>query len=238
MNYRGGVMEIQSNKDAENVNVGIGRRRNTLNQRWEITYANKLVIDIAYKKGELNKEFGLYVERQFSVISRMAAGRYLDIVGNKLVIKRRNGFNSQKWFFDQKSKTIKSVQFRNLSWNIMSAGKGRDLEVYRTTGEWFQSFKYTGQNFVNTRSLVVTVQGNKDVEGQPVVVWNRSNGSNQRFMIVYSDKETTITTKGRDSYFGLHVGRPFYIHSHGFKGKVVEVVGGRNLALRTFIRNK
>jgi hypothetical protein len=181
VNYKGGVMEVQSNKDAENVNIGIGKRRNTLNQRWEITYSDKLVIDITYKKGELNKEFGLYVERQFSVVSRMATGRYLDIVGNKLVIKRRNGFNSQKWFFDQKSKTIKSVQFKNLSWNIMSAGKGRDLEVYRTTGEWFQTFKYTGQNFVNVRNLVVTVQDNKDAEGQPVVVWNRSNGSNQRF---------------------------------------------------------
>jgi hypothetical protein len=63
----------------------------------------------------------------------------------------------------------------------MSAGKGRDLEVYRTSGEWFQTFKYTGQNFVNVRNLVVTVQDNKDAEGQPVVVWNRSNGSNQRF---------------------------------------------------------
>jgi hypothetical protein len=24
-----------------------------------------------------------------------------------------------------------------LSWNIQSAGKSRDLVVYRTTGEWF-----------------------------------------------------------------------------------------------------
>lgn len=238
MNYRGGVMEVQSNKDAENVNIGIGKRRNTLNQRWEITYANKLVIDITYKKGELNKQFGLYVERQFSVVSRMSSRRYLDIVGNKIVIKRRNGFNSQKWFFDQNTRTIKSVQFRNLSWNIMSAGKGRSLEVYRTTGEWFQSFKYTGQTFMNKRNLYLTVQDNKDQEGQPVMVGPKTNGSNQRFVIVYSDKETTITTKGRDAYFGLHIGRPFYIHSHGFKGKVVEVVGGRNLALRTFIRNK
>jgi uncharacterized UPF0146 family protein len=47
-----------------------------------------------------------------------------------------------------------------------------------------------------------------------------------------------VKTKGRDSYFGLHVGRPFYIHSGGFKGKVVEVISGRNLALRSFVRNK
>jgi hypothetical protein len=44
-------MEIQANKDMENANIGIGRKRGGLNQRFEIVFAHKLVIDINYKKG-------------------------------------------------------------------------------------------------------------------------------------------------------------------------------------------
>jgi hypothetical protein len=37
-----------------------------------------------------------------------AKGRYLDIVGNNVVIKTPNSFDSQTWFFDYKTRTIKS----------------------------------------------------------------------------------------------------------------------------------
>lgn len=62
-----------------------------------------------YGKGELNPDYGLYVEREFSVFTKMPSGRYMDIVDNGVVVKRRNGLSSQKWFFDDKTKTIKSV---------------------------------------------------------------------------------------------------------------------------------
>jgi len=39
----------------------------------------------------LNKEFGLYVERPFHVVSAMRSGRYLDAIDGKLVVKTRNG---------------------------------------------------------------------------------------------------------------------------------------------------
>lgn len=35
-------------------------------------------------------------------------GRYADIINNNVVIKTSNGFTSQVWYFDQRSKTIKS----------------------------------------------------------------------------------------------------------------------------------
>ena len=60
------------------------------------------------KKGELNEDYGLYVERPFYIISALPRGRYLDLVENNLVIKTRNSFDSQVFWFDQKSKTIKS----------------------------------------------------------------------------------------------------------------------------------
>jgi hypothetical protein len=60
------------------------------------------------KKGELSKEWGFYIERPFHVVSGLDTGRYLDFLGRNLVIKRPNGRNSQLFYFDWKTRTIKS----------------------------------------------------------------------------------------------------------------------------------
>jgi hypothetical protein len=60
------------------------------------------------KEGELNKDFNLIVGKPFHVISGLGEGRYLDMLGRNMVLKTRNGRNSQLWFFDQTSRTIKS----------------------------------------------------------------------------------------------------------------------------------
>jgi hypothetical protein len=69
-----------------------------------------------------------------------------------------------------------------------------------------------------------------------VIAWKRHNGRNQRWTIRYNDSDVQRT--GKDSYFGLIIGRPFYAFCKGLSNKVIEVVGGRNLALRDFVRNK
>jgi hypothetical protein len=56
---------------------------------WDITYVD--AIPPEPKKGELNKEFGLYVERPFHIVSGMRTGRYLDVIDSRLVVKTRNG---------------------------------------------------------------------------------------------------------------------------------------------------
>lgn len=89
---------------------------------------------------------------------------------------------------------------------------------------------------MNAKGLVLEVGGNKCTEGGNVLAWKKHNGSNQRWIIKYNDSD--IQRKGKDSYYGLYIDRPFYIFSNGYKGKVAEVVGGRNLALRNFVRNK
>lgn len=60
-------------------------------------------------KGELNTDYGFYVERPFFVISELPKHKYMDRVNNNMILKTQNGFDSQKWFFDQKTKTIMSV---------------------------------------------------------------------------------------------------------------------------------
>lgn len=70
------------------------------------------------KKGELNKYFNLYVERPFYIISFLGNNRYLDLLGRNVVIKTPNGFKTQQWWFDQKSKTIKNMKHKNWSFDI------------------------------------------------------------------------------------------------------------------------
>jgi hypothetical protein len=99
-------------------------------------------------KGELNEEYGFYVERPFFIISAIGENRYMDVVDERnVVIKTANEYDSQKWWFDQKSKTIKNVMFEDKSLDITNGGRSSDIQVWKTNGNWFQQFKWT-QNYI------------------------------------------------------------------------------------------
>jgi membrane carboxypeptidase/penicillin-binding protein PbpC len=88
-------------------------------------------------KGELNTDFGLYVERDFYVVSQLSQNRYLDLINNRnMVIKTRNGRKTQTWYFDQKSLTIKT-RYNNQSWDIQNSGKTSNMQIWSTNSGWF-----------------------------------------------------------------------------------------------------
>jgi len=85
-------MDINGNVDAENRNVEMINKHGRINQQWDLVYVDEHPDEPT--TGQLNKEFGLYVKREFYIISQMSSGRYLEIVNNKdLVIKTRNSRN-------------------------------------------------------------------------------------------------------------------------------------------------
>ena len=92
------------------------------------------------KKGEMNELFGLKVDEPFHITTQLDSERYLDLVGRNMVIKTRNGLPSQEWFFDGKTKTIKSMRTKSYSWNIQNSGRTNNMEVYNTNSRWFQLF--------------------------------------------------------------------------------------------------
>jgi len=52
-------------------------------------------------KGQLNEDFGLYVQRPFHIVSQLPGRRYLDIIdGRNIVIKSPNSYDTQVWWFD------------------------------------------------------------------------------------------------------------------------------------------
>jgi hypothetical protein len=134
VNERGKVMEVQGKADNENQYIYASKRNNQIHQQWDVIYADQWKRDP--KKGELNKRFGLYVQRDFHIVSRMGRHRYLDVISRKFVIKTRNGRKSQVWWFDQASLTIKSRHF-NQSWHIKSNGGAKEMEVSGTNSKWW-----------------------------------------------------------------------------------------------------
>jgi hypothetical protein len=120
-NERGKVMEVQGKADNENQYLYASKRNNQIHQQWDIIYADQWKRDPI--KGELNKRFGLYVERDFHIVSRMRSGRYLDLLPNRyFYTKTRNGRKTQVFWFDQKTLTIKSRHWTSYSWTIVSSG--------------------------------------------------------------------------------------------------------------------
>jgi len=99
--------------------------KDRLGQEWDIVYADEYPEEP--KKGELNEDFGLYVERPFYIVSGMKDGRYLDLINNRnMVIKTQNGRNTQVWWFDQRSLTIKT-KLNNQSWDIQNSGRTTNM---------------------------------------------------------------------------------------------------------------
>jgi hypothetical protein len=128
-------MDVSQARDRENQNIHMWKKHGGLNQQWDVVYADEYPKEPV--KGELNKQFGLYVERPFYIISEMKEHRYLEVINNRqMAIKTRNGRNTQVWYFDQRSLTIKT-KLNNQSFDIRSSGKTRDMQIWSTNSGWW-----------------------------------------------------------------------------------------------------
>jgi len=135
VNEKGKVLDVHGGVDAENRNVIVWTKHGKLNQQWDVIYADEYPDEP--KKGELNKDFGLYVDRTFYIVSQMPRNRYLDMINTRdFVIKTRNGRNTQEWYFHQPSLTIRS-RSNNQSWDIKNSGKTNNMQVWTTNSGWF-----------------------------------------------------------------------------------------------------
>jgi hypothetical protein len=90
-----------------------------------------------FAKGELNPDYGLIVEEPFFINTMLPSGRFLDIVAGEFVIKTQNARDTQVWWFDQKTKTIKSKSDKTKSWNIANSGKSTKMQLWNTNEGWF-----------------------------------------------------------------------------------------------------
>lgn len=120
VNEHGKVFDVAGGNDREGANLIIYNKHGKVNQQFDVVYVDEWKGEPG--KGELNEDYGLYVDRDFYVVSDLGEHRYLDIVDMKLAIKTRNGDRTQIWWFDQKTFCIRSRN-SNHSWDILSGGK-------------------------------------------------------------------------------------------------------------------
>lgn len=226
VNEKGKVFDVHGGQDTENRQVIVWNKHNGLNQQWDIIYVDSW--KGWNKKGELNKFFGFFVERPFYIVSEMSSHRYIDVIGSNTVIKTPNGFDSQKWFFDQKSRTIKNLKQPNKSFDIQNAGRSTNLQLWSTNSGWYQLFRLDGMFLENVQNKkVFDVQGGKDIEGGNVLVWNKHGKVNQRWRIVYVDSKKD-ENKGLNKDFGFFINRPFYIISRLPMKRAISYNGSNN----------
>lgn len=134
-NEKGKVVDVSGGVDSENRNIIVHPRHGKINQQWDVVYADEWKGEPG--KGEFSDRFGLFVERDFFVVSKLPDGRYLDLINNRnFVIKTPNGRRTQVWYFDQRSMTIKT-RYNNQSWDIKSAGRTNDMQIWSTNSGWF-----------------------------------------------------------------------------------------------------
>lgn len=138
MNVKNGkVLDVAGNRDAEGNNVIVWKRHNGLNQRWKIFYLDE-------KKEEpttgLDVDSGLHRNRAFYIISRLPGKRAIQVNhGNShlKIMKFKRDEQSQLFYFDHLTRTIKSQQYKGKSIDIQSSGRGRQVQIWRTNARWW-----------------------------------------------------------------------------------------------------
>jgi hypothetical protein len=91
------IAEIQGNDrdaDKENRNIGMtnNKKKNWRNS-WDIVYV-KDYKKIEQKTGDIDKYFGFRYNTDFHIVTVLNSRRYVDLIGNNLVIKTPNGRTS------------------------------------------------------------------------------------------------------------------------------------------------
>jgi len=85
------ALSILSNVDAENKHITVNEKPDgRVAQQWEVVYADEWKGEPG--KGELNEDFGLYIQRPFNIVSALGTHKFLEVINNKnMVIKTPNG---------------------------------------------------------------------------------------------------------------------------------------------------
>ena len=94
------AVSILNNQDVENKHITVNEKSDDrISQEWEVVYADEWKGEPG--KGELNEDFGLYIQRPFYIVSALPSHKYLDLINNRqMVIKTPNGRKTQIWWFD------------------------------------------------------------------------------------------------------------------------------------------
>jgi hypothetical protein len=219
INERGKAMDVSGGVDSDNRNIIMWNKHNGLNQQWDIVYVDEMKPEP--KKGEMNDDFNLVVDRPFYIVSELKSKRHLtQLPGQRYsIIKTPNANKSQKFWWDQKTRTIRN--YWDSSYSLEDAGN-KQIGWGNSKAIPQQQFTYENGYIINVKTKkVFTVTGGKDVEAQEVKLLGRRDAVEQRWKIVYVE-QFKEQNKGLIEDFGLFANRPFWIRSRLPGGRVAE----------------
>jgi hypothetical protein len=132
----GKVVDVQGGRDEEGRAVQVYKKNGSAAQKWTIIYEDKKG---RTKTRGMNEKANIEINRPFYLRSRMPMQRVVECWGaNNIIlsdfIKDRRG---QQFFFDEKSKTIKSQQWQDRSINIQGNGRSGNVNMQGTTSRWW-----------------------------------------------------------------------------------------------------
>ena len=87
-----------------------------------------------------NFRFGFYINRPFWIMSKLPMRRVVESVGggsNTYIKTLSRHRKTQKWIFNQRTKTIENVGYRGRSMNIYSNGGSSRLHITTTNSRWW-----------------------------------------------------------------------------------------------------
>jgi hypothetical protein len=128
------AMEISGGVDAENRDILMSNFHGRIEQQWDLIYAKDWQGEPT--KGQWNRDWGFKVDIDFHIVSHLGSGKYIDYLGRNLVLKTQNGRSSQKWYFHQSSRTVRSRP-TNQSFDIHNSGKSNHMQYYSTSSRWW-----------------------------------------------------------------------------------------------------
>jgi len=99
---------------------------------------------------------------------------------------------AQQFYFDQTTKTIKSVLYRDLS---LTLGSGHRAAMSKTDAKWGQRIRLNGEFLTNEKGKNLEVKGARDSSLTPVQFYKSNGGLGQRFEIIYLDEEKVKVTE-------------------------------------------
>jgi hypothetical protein len=104
----------------------------------------------------------------------LASRRVADNIGNSIILKTRNSFKTQVWYFDNQYKMIRSRAKTSFVLSISSNGNGENLDATSQNRLWYQKFKYVGEHIVSPYNhKAVDVYKKIDAEAQNIIIWKK-----------------------------------------------------------------
>jgi hypothetical protein len=135
--YNKKVLDVSGGKDVEGQNVIVWKSHGGVNQRWRVVYLDKAEKE---QTTGLNKEFGMHCNRPFYLVSRLWMKRVAECQGASNVFLKRYRANQavQQWYFDCKTKTIRSNYWKNYAMQIPGNGGQNELRMISSiTSRWW-----------------------------------------------------------------------------------------------------